>query len=413
MDTSAAPIAVRVLRRNWYLPAFGTLLAIGGVFLLRSDLGNAPVGAAGGLGLFGAWVGSVFAAATAWRNSYPLAVPASLVPTRSGFDLDDRSIDAENVTEAKLVPKRGRGGEVVAVLTLRDGETLPLWMKEYEAETLLLRLGVAVGDARATFRLSLRFRLRLAIGYLVAGLPLLVAMLVSSGGDWTGTIAWWWFMGTVVSFVAALLLGFARGRIRIGVDGFTRRWLGFERFTRFADVERVTSNRASLTSPVEIDTIVVLSSGKRIALRAPEEPDDDVDRGVEGRALFDHLVAAHERSRRRALDEVRLRAMLGRGDRSDDAWFAEIDGLLRGGAARYRVATIEPGQVADVVRDVASPPDVRIAAAAALVRFDAEYRPMVQRAADACAQAELQAGLAAVSEAEDEQAVKAALRRLR
>ncbi len=412
MTTSELSIPVRVLRRNWYLPGLGLLATIAGVIVFRAEMGGTPVGGHGILGLLAAWVAFVFMIATAWRSSYPRAVPALLVATSTTLELDDRSIDAARVTEAKVVPKHGRWGDAVAVLTLRDGEQLSLWMKSAEAFALLTRLGLGVGDARASFRLTLRFRIRLALGYLVAGLPLLAGMILTSLPDWREALSWWCFIGSFVSLIAALFFGFLRGRLRIGVDGFTRRWLWFDRFVRFADVVAVARRPAPFGRSV-VDTVVETAEGERIVLRAPEEPDHESDRGVEGRALADHLAAAYDHFQRRGLDEVQLRAMLGRGGRSDEAWFADLDGLLRGGAARYRVATVEPAQVAAVVRDVASPPDVRVAAAAALVRFDPEHRPMVQRAADACAQAELQTALTAVSEAEDEDAVKAALRRMR
>lgn len=78
---------------------------------------------------------------------------------------------------------------------------------------------------------------------------------------------------------------------------------------------------------------------------------------------------------------------------------------------RYRVASLDPEQLAQVALDPKSPPDCRIGAAAALVRLDASHRPRVRVAASACAQGDLQAALAALGEAEDDAAVEAALQR--
>lgn len=403
--TSPLSLTVHLLRRNWLLPGSGLVVAaLGGVLLSaddrRSSFGLVPLG-----------MGLVLAVVAALRDSYPRSRPAALVATPDALVLDGRTVEASEVTEAKMVPKHGVGSDTVAVLTLRDRTHLRLWMTRAQAEALIALLGASAGEARASFRLALRYSHRFAVAFVGLGVPWLAFVFVSARGSDVGfAMISACIVAMLVCSLVGAMLGLVKGRLQIGADGFSTQWFWRRRFTRFADVESV-ERPESLRRGVEPDTLVTLTSARRLRLLAPDEPDDDSGRGIEARALFEHIAAAFQRFRRRGVDEVELRVMLAREGRSDEAWLTDLDRLLRGGGARYRIATIEPAQIAAVVRDPLSPPECRIAGATALVRFDPAYRPMVRRAADACAQAQLQATLEAVSEAQGDPAIRAVLRR--
>jgi hypothetical protein len=403
-------VIVHVLRRNWWLPGGGLAVAV--VAVLVSVIAARAPGSPEVVGLAAivAAMGFVFAFATATRDSYPLARPAALAVTRDALEVGDHRIDAAEITEAKLVPKSGAHADTVAVLTLRSGERISLWMRRAEALQLLAHYGLGAGDARASFRLVTRFGTRFGVLYALFASPWIVLAFIEGPKKWLFGLFMGAVSGALFAFIPAALLGYVRGRLQIGADGFSIQWLWWRRLHRFADVLEVESRPVGLGAS---DVIVTLRDERRLRYRAPEQPDDDADRGAESRALLEHLAAAHARFSRREL-EVDLRRQLERGGRSDDAWLADLDTLLRGGGARYRVATIEPDQVAVVVRDPLSSSEQRLAAAAALVRYDpAAYRGVVRRAADACAEVELRAAMEALAAAEDHAAVQLAFRKKR
>jgi hypothetical protein len=411
--TPTVSLRARLLRRNWWLPVAGVAAGLVGLAMERfseREWVSMPIGFVLGL------MGLTFAVVTLLRGSYPRSEQVQLTLTPEALAIPGRAdIRPDEVVESKIVPRPGRDAEVVVTLTLRGGEVVSLWMLEADATSMLAQLGLAAGERRASFALALPLRHRLAAAGLAMFLPWVCWVVAST--PWTAvlTISSQILGAALYSLLAAWLLSVVRGRVVVGADGFTTRWLGRERFHAFDDVAEVTEESAFLGKQT-VDTQVRLRSGRRLRLRAVEAPDDDAQRGAAGRAVAAHLRQAHQRFEARAAGAKELGAALARGGRPERDWLAHLASLVRGGPERYRVASIDAERLAELAADPQSAPDARLGAAAALVRLDPDQRPRVRIAAEACAEPGLKDALLAMCEAEDDAALEAALgrgRRLR
>jgi len=122
------------------------------------------------------------------------------------------------------------------------------------------------------------------------------------------------------------------------------------------------------------------------------------------------MLEAFQKSGSIAGNGVDVRALVSRGPRTAREWLSGLDGLVHGGAVRYRVAAIAPELLLEVVHDANGATDTRAGAAAALIRSgDATARPRIRVAADACADPTLRTALLSLSEAEDDEAIERAL----
>jgi hypothetical protein len=391
-----------VLRRNWAVPLFGLALLVGGVLVGTSHVMD-PL-----YGWLAAWIGLFLAPVALLRNAYPRAEAVVVRATNGSLAISGRAeIPADEVVEGKLMPRLGRGVDTVLELGLRNGRAIALWLKHADGHALLSLLG----DRRTSFPLMLRFHRRFAATSFVLATLWVLESMWNGDSFWTSVARGAFSLG-LVSLVLATVVGFLRGRLVIGADGFTTKWLRRERYHAFRDVVRMTAV-TPLTNRYVVHTVVELRSGEMIRLVARDAPNDETQRGAESRALYAHMAAAHQRSLSAARDaEVDVRALVARGARSPREWLAGLDGLMRGGAVHYRVAAVAPEMLVEVARDPNGVAEARIGAAAALVRCgDPAQRVAVRVAADACADPAVRAAMIELADAVTDESFESALAR--
>jgi hypothetical protein len=385
-----------VLRRNW-VPVIGSLvLFVGGVLIARANYLWVP------FGYFAALCGLLFGPVFVIRNAFPRGIHARFRATASGIEVTGHGEHrSEDILEAKLLPRQG---DAVVELALRGGKTLALRTTFHEAKALVDVLG-----ARRT-----RFPLVVPFGW-----RFLSALVLLEGGSYAlagGDAGRWGNLVVGYAMLACLLawvVGFVRGRLVVGADGFTTKWLFRQRFIAFRDVASVEGRARFHTRDIG-DTYVKLTSGKSVRLRTVEAPNTDEERGAESRAMLAHVKEAFDRSARLMDGSVDIPALVERGSRTAREWLSGIDALVRGGGSRYRVAAVSPDMLADLACDPGAKVESRVGAAAALVRMDDEaLRTRVRVSAEACAEPDLRDTLLALVEARDELAVEAALETLR
>jgi hypothetical protein len=384
-----------VLRRNW-IPVVVSLIALG-VGLVFAQLGREVAV----LGWLLAYFGGTCAPLFVWRNAFPRARPVVIRASVSGVSLDDEpEIRAEDILEAKIVT---RTIDAIVELAVRDRKKVVLRLPVADAKTLV----DLVGARRTRFRLVASYGKRFVVSLgLLALLELWGAFdspelfLISLPGLalWAALIAW--------------LVGFVRGRLVVGADGFTMRWLLRDRFVAFRDVATV-QGRPRRGDPRTPDTLVTLASGKKLHLRAVEQPNGEEDRGTESRALLGHLNEAFLRSGRLQDGSIDLPSLVERGTRTEGEWLSGLDALVRGGGSRYRVAAVSAEMLVQVATDPSATIESRVGASAALVRMEDEaLRTRVRVAAEGCAAPELRDTLLALADARDESTTQAALARV-
>jgi hypothetical protein len=387
-----------VLRRNWLPVIVCVGLLVGGLLAGRADAFQVWLS-----GYFAAFFGFVFAPVLFLRNSFPRATPAIVRATTAGLFVDDEEVArSEDILEAKVLPRAGL--DAVVELALRGkAKALSLRARKEDANAIIQVLGAR----RTRFRLVQAYWKRfLATSTLLSALTVFVAR-----GDLDRSLP----ALPGVLFYAALIawmVGVVRGRLVVGADGFTTRWLFRERFIAFRDVAAVRK-RPRIGGNVE-DTLVELKSGRKVRLRTVEAPNTEEERGSESRAMFAYVSEAFAHSTRLQDGTVNVPSLVERGARSAREWLYGIDALVRGGGSRYRVAAVSADMLASLTSDPNASIESRVGAAAALVRMgDESQRTRVRIAAEACADSDLRQALLALSEAHDDDATAAALASLR
>lgn len=385
-----------VLRRNWLLLG-GALAALAAALIATRTTAFAPEG----------WVGTcitgllvvIFGA----RNAFPRETPGKVHATSTGITVEGfAELRSEDVLEAKVLPRRGIDAIVVLALRgrVQGSKTLSLRMHERHAKALVDVLGAR----RSRFRLVVPFARRFFGVFVV--LAALTAFTTPSLGLWAavqpGNLLWSWLF--------AWLLGFVRGGLVVGADGFATRWLFRRRFVPFRDVAKVEGRGRFGNAGVQ-DTVVQLASGRTLRLRTVEAPNTEAERGAESRAMLAHVKEAFERSARSALaGAVDVHVLVSRGSRSAEEWLSGLDALVRGGGSRYRVAAVSPEMLAELAEDPSASFESRAGAAAALVRIDDEaLRTRLRISAEACAEPDLRGVLLALSDARDDETTLGAL----
>lgn len=401
-DAASHEARAELLRRNWALPIAGFAMALAGAAYERFGNGVVPIG------WFAVPFGVVLALATLKRDAFPRRTPIVAHATPAALAIGDESIAKDDIEQAKIVPY---GADAKLVLVLRSRGTRALRLGAADAAAILRVLGLAAGARRTTFDVMLPYGWRFLTAFLVLGVPWIASSIAHGAADHGPApilmgIAF--FVVPVAAFVA-WIAGAWRGRVVVASDGFTLRWFRKARFIPFADVTIVRAD-AQWAHNRGVTTFVGLRSG-HLRLRPPDAPVTDDDLGVEGRALFEHIHAAHLASQARSDDALHVAALLGRGERSGQEWLAQIDALVRGGEARYRVAAPAPDVLARIAADASCPADVRVGAAAALVRLDAEGRRAVRVAADACAEPRVHDAFVALGDATSDEAIASVLER--
>jgi hypothetical protein len=269
-----------------------------------------------------------------------------------------------------------------------------------------------VDSLRARFRLFPAFGMRFLpcfLAFFAFELQLLLSVDPRQHLGLEIPIALAMLTSAVSALLPAWLLGFFRGRVVIGTDGFATRWFLRERYIPFSKIASVTPKNHLLANHL-VDTVVELTSGRKVRLRAVEAPNTEAERGAEGRALFTHVAAAFERSKHPTDGVPDVRALVERGSRSAREWLTSIDAIVGDGGARYRVASLSHDSLLAVATDANASIDARVGAAAALVRTnDEDLRVRVRVCAESCTDRALSEAMLALSEARDDEATEAAL----
>ena len=376
------------------------MLAMAGVGVAQT---GTPYGMAGPLGYLAAFFGLVFGPVFVARRAFPRAIPCTFRATEAGLTIaGSEELRSEDILEAKVVPRRGPDALVELALRGPGPKTLTLRTGAREAKALLELFGAR----RTRFRLVIPYAKRFlaALGVFVT-LALLLDVRHVGSGAWVLALPGCVFYASIVAW----LFGYLRGRLVVGADGFTTRWLFRERFTAFREVAGVRGKSRILSGGVE-DTIVELASGRKTRLRTVEAPNTEEERGAESRAMLAHMVEAFARSTRLLDARVDVPALVQRGARSTSEWLSGIDALVRGGGSRYRVAAVSSDMLSELACDPSAAVESRVGAAAALIRMgDDLLRTRVRVAAEACAESELRDTLLALSEARDDEAAEKAL----
>ncbi len=386
-----------MLRRNW-IPVIGSFFILASaVHLARGASSFEP------LAWMAIWVGGLLGPIFLLRNAFPLSTPTTIRAAETGLTLDGQAeVRSEDILEVKLLMRRGP--EALVELALRSGKAMSLRMRAHDAKALVDLLGAR----RSQFRLMVPFLNRflwslalLACAFFALTFGKRDAWLVISAGS------------LLLSLPLGWLVGLVRGRLVVGADGFTTRWLFRERFIAFRDVGLVTSRMRFGSSGIA-DTIVELVSKRQLRFRTIEEPNTEEERGAESHAMFMQVNAAFEKSTRLVDGSVNVPSLVERGSRTAREWLSGLDALVRGGGSRYRVAAVSAEMLADLTSDPSATTESRIGAAAALVRMgDDAQRTRVRIVAEGCAASELRDTLLALSEAHDDASAEAALASLR
>jgi hypothetical protein len=352
-------------------------------------------------GYLAIWFGGILGPTVYLRNAFPRALPTTFHATAGGITIDGQSeVRAEDILEAKVV---GRRGDAIVELALRGNETLALRTSPQDAKALVDLLGAR----RTRFRLVVSYGKRFLASFsLLASLSALMFPGIAG-----------WLVGlpscVFVALPIAWLLGFVRGRLVVGADGFTTRWLLRERFVAFRDVAAVRA-APRFGDRRTVNTLVELTSGGKARFRTVEAPNTEEDRGAESRAMLSHLKEAFERSAQLQDGSINVPSLVERGSQTAREWLSGLDALVRGGGSRYRVAAVSAEMLSDLAGDPGATTESRVGAAAALVRMDDEQlRKRVRVAAEGCADSELRDTLLALSDARDDESAEAALASLR
>jgi hypothetical protein len=386
-----------VLRRNWPAVVGCALVAAGGILAPHFLLGPMiwP------LSTFAIVIGGGSSLAILVRNGFPHAWGVNIEADKAGLRIGgEPPIPLERILEAKMVPRER--GTVVVMLGLAPKGTLSLRLPETDAIALL----TLIGNRRTRFSLDSPPSKRLLIAGVI-WLAIYVIPLLSRTASFSEALGI--ALGAIFIFVLPVtwLLGLVRGRVVIGADGLTIRWLWRERFVPFSDVRDIQMGISMLRHG--LDTKATLRSGKKLRLTATETPNTKAERDAEGRAMLARIREAFAAWRPSgALVDV---GALAQNARSPHDWRVGIDAVLSGG---YRVAAISVEALAQVVADATVARDARVGAAAALVRIGSdESRSRVRVAAEACAESDLRGVLKGIAEAEDDASVEAVLSTLR
>lgn len=208
-------------------------------------------------------------------------------------------------------------------------------------------------------------------------------------------------------FVSGLLVLLARGNLTlsVGADGVhVRRWLGGARFVRYSDIQRVTTNRGTVSLELRNDSTLMMSHGGRA--RAVWLLGRDTQNEAE--AIFTRVASQVEIHRVRELASS-IHALLARGARPTERWLGALR-VCSDASASFRAAAIPPDVLWSVVEDTTAPPSSRVGAAVALRgTLDHAATARLTRAAEACAAPRIRVALERVARANDDVGFTSAL----
>jgi hypothetical protein len=400
-----------ILRRNWILPVIGLVAVLLG---LEYDAASGVHASFGILGLLVAWIGGCVGIATLLRNAFRLPKATTYRASSTALEIAGRpTIPVDAIAEAKVRSLLIREGDTLLDLKLAKGRglgtrTIALSLARRDAYELLEVLGIGAGGRRSAFAVGIPFTTRFLVAALLIGAPWLVLSVLEGGGSFIGLALVTVIVILPLVLFLAWILGVVKGKVVIGAEGFTVRWLRqhFVPFSAVAEIVKAESRSV-------VDTIVHRHDAEPIRLRAIEIPEVEAQRLAEGRALYEHIEGSFVRWKRdRGLADVG--AHLRRNARSPREWLRGLDALVRGGGTSYRTAALTPELLRDVVHQTDGEADARVGAAAALIRIDrreANSRAAVRIAAEACAEPTVRIALLELAESESDEAVESALAR--
>jgi hypothetical protein len=407
---------LRYLRRNWGAlgGAFGTLVA--GPLLLVGSLVFFVIGSAVG-GVLLALGGYFFLVLGAFRLVVGWVLDERRVPVAGelavrGGDLfwDGRRMARRQALTAGFVAE-GEMGQVRVRLcrTLRRKPLGFVVRDEEQGRALLRALGLDAAQTTAGLGLASLARVHplavwanvASVLSLVLAIPLCLVWGMSASA-WTGVAA---ILGLLVLAWAGLYL--APARAQVGVDGVLLTWLWRTRFIRYEDLAAVRSSHQ--TDPPTFT--LALHGGEEI--RLPLAGYRTLEIGEEELSLrVRRIEQAAEESRRIQAD--RAVALPPRGDRPAHAWLAALRAAGSGADADHRRAPVAPDTLLRIAEDAGSPPERRVAAAAALgPGLDAQGRARLRVASSTTASPEVRDALAlAAADAASDEALAEALDRV-
>jgi len=163
----------------------------------------------------------------------------------------------------------------------------------------------------------------------------------------------------LASLAAYVLLRALPGRLAIGLDGLSSRWLFWRRVHRYEDLTRVDPFQVASPKPAS-GLVLTRTDGSKHHVRVTYKG-------------LDHspTTAAYERISE-AVDAYRRGARghaggeLERGERSLAEWVAALKRVGHGAAATHRAAPVDPDRLLELVEDASARPVTRAAAAVAL-----------------------------------------------
>ena len=167
-----------------------------------------------------------------------------------------------------------------------------------------------------------------------------------------------------------------RAAATIGNDGVRINGFGRARFIPFARIDAVRADDGVLR--------LVLVDGTKVSLGTQNQ------RELRSRI---HAALENSRTKRSKLSEAHA-TQLERGDRSAQAWRAELDKMLN--AQEYRTEPMRIADLEDLVEDGHAHPERRVAAALALPKDEAT-RARIQIAAAQCADEDTRAAIEAAA----------------
>ncbi len=279
---------------------------------------------------------------------------------------------------------------------------------EATGRALLSALGLDAAQVTATLRLASLARARpwavsanlAAVVALVIGVPVcLVWALESSAALIPAALLGLFVLGwTLVSLAPA--------RALVGVDGVLITWLWQRRFVRYEDLDEVRS----FLQPKGAGVALALHGGEEIHL--PLTGFVTMESGREEVSLrVRRIEQALELSRRAQAD--RNLALPVRGDGPALRWLEALRAVGSGAAADHRRAPVEPDTLFRIAEDPGSPPERRVAAAAALSAvLDPPGRTRLRIAASTTAAPDLREALELAAEEGSDEALVAALERV-
>ncbi len=369
----------RLLRRNFVPPGVASVALVVLVVLAlhpATDLLFSLLAVPAGLLLL------AFAVATAANNSWPLGRPCNVSASKGELRLSGLApISCDSIygiTTTTVQRGETRLNHVTIVL---ERDNLWLELQDDDVEPLLKALELRPEHRRASYPIGSSVQTRIVLTG-VLGMPVLLYTRLAP------------LLYALIVLVVAWLARNLRGRVEVGIDGVTVRWLR-RRFVPFSDVASIECPGGWHGPTAQLH----LRSGSTLRLRTPAPITNANEQRVLGYRMCEHLTLAFESYGGKTEDPA-LFAALMRGEKSGREWLETARTTALG--AGYRAAAVGLDRMEQVLVAPESPAESRIAAAAVMLRISDEGRARVQVAATSCASPLVRQTLETLLATEDE-----------